>query len=256
MPARRQSAALGLALIVLLLGCTSCAASTKATPGPSGSASPKVGLDAGWTMHADNAGGFAVAFPGSWVEAMRDSPTLADDLATINVQQPDLGRFFISALDSSKTTGLVLLAADPSALASGFTTNAAVFRVDLGTPDRAPDLDAITRAKVAALGKDSTITGAIDHRHVRMRGQDASRIAYVFKSGSQSVEVASYLLLVDRGKSRLEYELTIGSAMADYAQLFAKIAASFALSPAKTLPTPSPRVSLNPNGPGPPTKSP
>ena len=48
----------------------------------------------------------------------------------------------------------------------------------------------------------------------------------------------------------------IGSAMADHAQLFTKIAASFSLSPAKTLPSPSPKVSLNPNGPGPPTKSP
>jgi hypothetical protein len=256
MPWRMGSATLGLALILLLLGCSSSPASTKATPGPSGSASPRIAFDAGWTLHADNVGGFAVAFPDTWVEAMRDSPTLADDLATINVQQPDLGRFFINAFDSSKTTGLVLLAADPSTLASGFTTNAGVFRLDLGPPDRAPDLDAITRAKVHAVGKDGTVVGTIDHRTVRISGHDASRIAYVFKSGSQSVEVASYLLLVDRGKSRLEYELTIGSAAADYARLFAKVAASFALSPGKTLPTPSPKASLNPNGPGPPTRSP
>jgi hypothetical protein len=88
-----------------------------------------------------------------------------------------------------------------------------------------------------------------------MGGREASRIAYVFKSGSKSVEVASYLLLVDRGKTRLEYELTIGSATADYAQLFSKVAASFAVSPA-TLPAPSPSGSLNPSGPGPTTRSP
>jgi hypothetical protein len=248
---------LGLALVLLLLGCSSSQTATRATPRPTASAAPSGGLDAGWILHADNAGGFAVAFPDAWVQAMSDSPTLSDDLAAIAAQQADLGRFFTTQFASSKTTGLALLAADLRTVASGFTTNASVFRSDLGPAAQAPDLEAITQGKLAALNKDSTITGTIDRRHVQLGGQDASRIAYVFKSGGKSVEVASYLLVVDVGKNRLEYELTIGSAVTDYAQLFDKVAASFVLGSPKTrLATPSPRISLNPNGPGPATRSP
>jgi hypothetical protein len=257
MPAGTRSATLGLALVLLLLGCSSSQTATRATPRPSGSATPSGGLDAGWILHADNAGGFAVAFPDAWALAMSDSPTLSDDLAAIAAQQAELGAFFTTAFASSKTTGLVLLAADPRTVASGFTTNASVFRSDLGPAAQAPDLEGITQGKLGALNKDSTITGTIDRRHVQLGGQDASRIAYVFKSGGTSVEVASYLLVVDLGKNRLEYELTIGSAIADYAQLFDKVAATFVLGSIKTRPaTPSPTISINPNGPGPATPSP
>ncbi len=252
--------------MLLLLGCSSSShTATKATPRPSSSATPSGGLDAGWILHADSAGGYAVAFPDAWVQAMSDSPTLIDDLAAIAAQQADLGGFFSPSFASSKTTGLALLAADPRTVPSGFTSNASVLRSDLGPAARAPDLEAITQGKLAALNKDSTITGTIDRRHVRLGGQDASRIAYVFKSGGKSVEVASYLLVVDLGKSRLEYELTIGSAIPDYALLFDKVAASFVLGSVKTrpgtptaapAPAPSPAGSLNPNGPGPRSPSP
>jgi hypothetical protein len=188
---------------------------------------------------------------------LSDSPTLADDLATITQQRADVGQFFNASFATSKTTGLALLAADPGSVVSGFTTNASVFRSDLGLATRAPDLDALTQGKLAALNRDSTITGTIDRRHVLLGGKDATQLAYVFNSRGKSVEVTSYLLAVDVGQDRLEYELTIGSATADYAQLFDKIAASFALSPAKAPPTAaSPANSINPAGPGPPTPPP
>jgi hypothetical protein len=252
-----------LGLLPLLAGCSSSQPVSRATPSPSVSATPSGGLDTGWVVHADAAGGYAVALPDAWVLVMSDSPTLTEDLGAITAQQADLGAFFGTSLAANKTTGLALLAADPRTVPSGFTSNVTVFRNNLGPSSRAPDLAAITDGKLAALNKDSTITGSIDRRNVRLAGKDASRLAYVFKSGGKSVEVASYLLVVDVGKDRLEYELTIGSAIPDYAALFQKIAASFVLGSPKANGTtpgsgsaPSPAVSLNPNGPGPVSPSP
>ena len=246
--------ALGLALF--LLGCSSSKAvvgtPSTARPSASPSASPGGGLDSGWILHADVSAGFAVAFPDAWVVAMTDSPTQAADIAQITTTQQDLGAYFVTAFASSKTTGLALLAADPRTVPSGFTSNASVFRSDLGPSGKAPDLDAITLGKLAALNKDSTISGTVDRRHVQLHGNQASRIAYVFKSGGKSVEVVSYLMVKDIGKNRIEYELTIGSAIPDYGPLFDKVAASFVLGVVHVpLAAPTPGASLNPSGPGP-----
>jgi len=254
-PPGRRSVTLGLALVLLLSGCSSSHTAGRATPLPSTSAVPLGGLAAGWAVRADAAGGFAVAFPGAWVEATNDSPTLTDDMAAIAARQAALGEFFTTAFASSKTTGLMLLGADPGTAASGFTTNVSVFRSDLGPAAQAPDLEAITQGKLRALNRDSTITGTIERRHVHLAGEDASKIAYVFKSGRESAEVASYLLVVDVGANRLEYELTIGAAITDYALLFDRVAASFELLSPKS-PAPTPTISLVPRAPGPLTPSP
>jgi hypothetical protein len=256
MPALTWSAALGFALLLLPLGCSSSSGSAGAGPLPRGAATPGGHLAAGWSLHRDAAAGFAVAFPDAWVEATSDSPNLNRDLGTIASQHADLGPFFSDAFASSRATGLALLAADPATMASGFTTNASVFRIDLGAAARAPDLEAVTEGKLAALRKDTSITGGIERSGTTLGGREASKIAYIFKSPSTTVEVASYLLVADVGGKRLEYELTVGSAVADYASLFAAVAASFELTGGKILGTPSPATNLIPAKPGPLTPSP
>jgi len=129
-PAGTRSATLGLALVLLLLGCSSSQTATRATPRPTASAAPSGGLDAGWILHADNAGGFAVAFPDAWVQAMSDSPTLTDDLAAIAAQQADAAAQAIAALAGAPVEpelfhpvihGMLLTGALPRYLSAGFT---------------------------------------------------------------------------------------------------------------------------------------
>jgi hypothetical protein len=187
--------------------------------------------------------GFAVAFPDTWEKAQRDSPTIVADLAAIDAHAPDLGPYFRANLTAGSTTGLALLAADPSSLTLGYATNLAVFRSSVGTVAAAPDLDGVRRAKIRALGTDNTIDGAVRQQRVRLGGVDAERIAYAFKAGTRSVDVVAYLLLVDVGKQRVEYELTIGGTSTDHARVFDKISSSFTLAqPASARPSvpPSP----------------
>ncbi|HXA41895.1 MAG TPA: hypothetical protein VNV65_03170 [Candidatus Solibacter sp.] len=231
--ALRAAVALGAALV--LGACAGPAPAAQASPSPNGSAAPA--SYANYTLHADTAAGYQLRLPTTWLVAVSDSRTINDDLAAISATNPDIGGYLTRAMAASVPTGLALLGADPQSVSSGFTTNAAVFRIDLGPSSSAPDLGAITEGKLQALDKDSTISGIIDERSVQLAGNDARRLFYVFKSGSRNVDVVTHLLVVDRDNHRIEYELTMGSEIAEYAQLFDKIAASFWLGP---FATPSP----------------
>ncbi len=231
--ALRAAAWLGAA--AALAACAGPAPLVQPKPTPAVSGGPS--SDSNYTLHADPAGGYQVRLPTTWLVAISDSRTVNDDVAAISATNPEVGGYLTRAMASSVPTGLALLGADPQSVSSGFTTNAAVFRIDLGRSSIAPDLGAITQGKLQALDKDSTISGIIDERSVQLAGHDARRLFYVFKSGSKNVDVVTYLLIVDRNNHRIEYELTMGSEIANYAQLFDKIAASFSLGP---LATPSP----------------
>ena len=141
---------------------------------------------------------------------------------------PELGDYFSTHLTGA-ANGITLLAADPGTLTAGYVSNVAVFRTDLGKVASAPNLDAVTHGKIRVLGKDSTLTGAIDQKSVRLGGVPAQRLMYVFKAGANSVHVRSYLLVKDIGDKRIEYELTLAATVSDYARLFDKISGSFAL---------------------------
>ena len=228
-------AAVFLGAAVVVSACAGPAPAVQASPTPTGSGAPS--LYANYTLHADPAAGYQLRLPTAWLVAVSDSRTINDDLAAISAANPDVGGYLTRAMAASVPTGLALLGADPQSVSSGFTTNTAVFRIDLGPSSSAPDLGAITQGKLQALDKDSTISGIIDERSVQLAGHDARRLFYVFKSGSRNVDVVTYLLVVDRDNHRIEYELTMGSEIAEYAQLFDKIAASFSLG---SLATPSP----------------
>jgi hypothetical protein len=213
-----------LVLAVTLAGCSGQSGSRPPQPAPVGP-SPQA-LEPGWTVHTDGRGGFSLALPDYWEHAQRDSPTLTADVAAITARNAELGKYFEASVGSPGNR-LEFLAADPRSLGLGFATNAAVFRIDMGNAATAADLAAVTQAKVKALGKDSSISGVIDSKLVRLAGRDAQRLAYVFKSGAKTAAVVSYLLLTDAGQSRIEYELILGSAGTDYAPLFERISSSF-----------------------------
>jgi hypothetical protein len=237
--------AAGAALGVALCGCSLPHVSlVNASPSPSPQASKPTALDPGWSLHKDPGAGFAIAFPDAWARAQRDSRTLAADLSAIDHKTPELGPYFHDNVKVGSATGPALLAADPLSLSLGYATNLAVFRSDVGAIAAAPDLDGVRRAKVRALSQDSSIVGAISQQQVRLGGVDAQRLAYGFKAGTRSVHVVAYLLLVDRGKQRYEYELSMGGAITDYAQLFQRISSSFTLAPTASA---SPTVSLSPS---------
>jgi hypothetical protein len=223
------------AAALLSVGLSGCslpnAFLAKASPSPSAQGSKPGGLDPGWSQHKDAGARFAVAFPDAWVKAQRDSPTLAADLDAIDHRSPELGPYFRDNLKAGSATGPVLLAADPLSLPLGYATNLAVFRSDVGTVAAAPDLEGASRAKVRALTQDRSIVGAVTQQRVRLGGVGAERLAYGFKTGTRSVHVVAYLLLADADQHRYEYELSMGGAITDYAQVFDRIASSFTLVP-------------------------
>ena len=237
--------AAGAALSLGLCGCSvSNPFLAKASPSPSRQSSKPHKLDAGWTLHKDAGARFSVAFPDAWEKAQTDSPTLAADLAGIEQRVPELGPYFRDNLKAGSATGPALLAADPHSLAVGYVTNLAVFRNDVGAIAAAPDLEGVRRAKVRALSQGSPIIGTITQQRVRLGAFDAERLGYGFMAGNGSVHVVAYLLLVDSGRHRYEYELTMGGAVADYARLFDKVSSSFTLLPP---PAASPSVSPSPS---------
>ena len=230
--AARRSIAAAATLSVGLSGCSLPNVSlTRASPSPPHKSAKPTGLDAGWSLHNDVGAGFAIAFPDAWEKAQRDSPTLAADLAALDHRAPDLGPYFRDNLKADSIAGPALLAADPASLPLGYVTNLAVFRSDVGTIAAAPDLEGVRRAKVRALSQDPTIAGTVTQERVHLGGVDAQRIAYGFKAGPRSVHVVAYLLLADTGKHRYEYELSMGGAITDYAQLFQRISSSLTLAP-------------------------
>jgi hypothetical protein len=195
-------------------------------------------------LHKDAGAGFVVAFPDGWEKAQRDSPTLAADLGAIDHRSPELGPYFRENLKAGSATGPALLAADPLSLPLGYVTNVAVFRSDVGAIAAAPDLEGARRAKVRTLSQDPTTGGSITQQRVRLAGVNAERLAYGFKAGTRSVHVVAYLLLVDIGTHRYEYELSMGGATVDYAALFQRISSSLTLLPPSAA---SPRVSPSPS---------
>lgn len=219
---------LALSAVLALAACgPTSSAISRSTASPE--VSPRPSLSPGWRLHSDIAAGYAMGLPDAWVLAIRDAPTLDGDLAVISNGQADLGRYFQSSFSEAPQTGLALLAVDPASVGKGFVTNVAVFFTDLGPAGKAPTLDAVAAGKTAVLVKDSTIVGTVDRRHPVLDGHPAERWAYVFRSGSNSVEVVSYLVLTDAGGRRFEYEVTMGSLLSDYATLFAQLSASFQL---------------------------
>jgi hypothetical protein len=242
----RRSLATGALLGVALLGCSPPQVSVSGsspTAHPSRPGEPR-GLDRGWSLHEDSPAGFAVAFSDSWLKAQSDSPSLGPDLVAIAQRTPQLGSYFRDSVNASGGTGLALLAADPASLTLGYVTNLSVFRTDAGPVGAAPDLDAAVAGKLRVLRADTTLSGAINQRRMRLAGIDAARLAYGFKAGTRIVGVVAYLLLVDAGKERFEYELSLAGAIPDYAQLSDKVAASFKLLPA---PFQSPRPKPSPS---------
>jgi hypothetical protein len=242
--------------ILLLSGCQSSvlprigaspkpeSASLTDTPG-----SPPT-LDAGWTLHGDNAQGYAIAFPDTWDFVYRDSPTYDADVAAVIAAGAELGKFFTDGFKTGQPGGIALIAAEPRSAQSGFVTNLSVFKMDLGPAAGAPPLDSIVKAKTDVVTKAGN-TSEIRTQQVNLPAGSARQVLYTAKSDKYTAVVGYYLATVDRGGHRYLVEIVIGSTVSDATTLFGKIAKSFRL----ITPAPSPSASSQP-GPRPPSATP
>jgi hypothetical protein len=208
----RTRVPVAVALLVLALSASGCASSTIGLLSPP---STRPSIDPGWNIVKDGADRYSIAFPPGWEIARHNSPTLISDLTAISGRHPEVGTFFTGQLSGSSRPHLRLLGANPSSISAGFIENVSVVRVDVGPSGSGPSLDAAARSKLDLLTGQANIVGKPVSKRVHISAGDAGRIDYAISLPyNAQANVASFLILVDQGGRRVQWELTAGSTSA------------------------------------------
>lgn len=230
-------ALLALAGVGFLAGCgTPTVAISKPSPRPS--VAPQA-VPALWSVHADSAQGYALAFPDAWDFVFRDSKTLDADLKAVRSQSPELGKYFSDGF--AKNDQLRLIAADPRSLQAGFAVNVNVMVGDLGSAPSAPTLDELTKAKLKVLTKQQDVGQPVKRTNAGLAGLPAARLDYTLSAGGNSIEVRSYVTTIDRDGRRFVALLTMGEPVGGTSTTFDDLARGFLVfAPGKPPALPSP----------------
>jgi hypothetical protein len=234
----RGRALLALAGVLTLAACSTPTAGTSQQPRSLPSVTPQA-VPALWSVHADSAQGYALAFPDAWDFVFRDSRTLDADLKTVRNQSPEMGKYFSDGF--AKNDQLRLIAADPRSLQAGFAVNVNVMVGDLGSASAAPTLDELTAAKLKLLGQQQDVGKPVKRSAVKLAGLPAARLDYTLSAGGLSVEVRSFVATFERGGRRYVAVLTMGEPAGGTSTTFDDLARGFLLfSPGKPPALPSP----------------